>query len=316
MKVLVTGATGFVGKVLVEKLFEKGHEVNILTTRDNIESGFFTVPVSIFKWNIGKGHLDVESLDGVEAIYHIAGDNIADGRWSEEKKELIRTSRIDSFKLILNEIEKRKLPIRKVISSSAIGIYGDRAEEQLTEESCLGDDYLSNVCKDWELIVNQLQKFDIKTVSMRTGIVLEKNGGALSKMLFPFKIGVGGILGDGEQYMSWVHRDELVNMYLWALDNEDSNGAYNAVSQIPVTNYEFTKSLGSALSRPTIFPVPAFVLKILFGEMSSILLGSQRVIPQKLIEQGYEFLYTDLNDVFSDILNNDKSPEANKKARV
>lgn len=304
MKVLITGATGFVGQSLVKALGKRGHQINILTTRKNLPKEVNGVGVESFFWNPETQEFDRNSLVGVEYIFHLAGDSIADGRWSDEKKKRLKTSRVDSFDLILKTLKEttgKDNTIKKVISSAAIGIYGNRGDEELTEESVHGTGFLAKLCEEWESKVKEVNELNIPFVALRTGVVLDTGGGALAKMILPFKMGVGGILADGKQYMSWIHREELVNMFVWAMETESAEGIYNAVSDKPVTNYDFTKALGRAISRPTIFPVPGFVLKTIFGEMSSILLDSQRVLPSRFLKEGYEFKFKDIDQAFADI---------------
>lgn len=302
MKVLVTGATGFVGKALVEKLLSQGIEVNILTRHPSKAENIFGKNVHGFSWDVSEKKIDKDALKDISCIFHLAGESIAEGRWTDEKKVRILDSRIDSTELLLETIKEHNLNVPSIISSAAIGIYGNRGDEILTENSSYGSDYLSNVCLKWEAAVCKAEALGTRFVSLRTGIVLEKDGGALKKMLFPFKMGVGGNLANGKQFMSWIHRDDLVDLFIWAFENKDTHGSYNAVSPDPVTNAVFTKTLGSVLSRPTLFPVPAFMLKIIFGEMSSILLDSQRVIPQRLLDRGYKFKYTKLENALGAIL--------------
>lgn len=302
MKVLITGGTGFVGKALVRKLISKGYEVNLLTRDPRKVESIFGESVKGYHWDVSAELIDTDSLKDISIIFHLAGESIADGRWTDSKKRRILESRINSTQLLLKTIDENNFKVDTIVSSAAIGIYGDRAQEILSESSSYGDDYLSNVCLKWEAEVCKAEGLGIRFISLRTGIVLEKDGGALMKMLFPFKMGVGGNLASGKQYMSWIHREDLVEMFLWAAENKDAHGSYNAVSPEPVTNAVFTKTLGNVLNRPTLFPVPSFILKAIFGEMSSILLDSQRVIPQRFIDRGFKFKYNKLESALSAIL--------------
>jgi uncharacterized protein (TIGR01777 family) len=303
MKILITGATGFVGRRLIETLMTSGYEdIRILTRNKNkcIENKEF--PIDVFEWNPLTNYIEVGALDGVDHIIHLAGEGVADGRWNSKKKEMILSSRVKGTKTLINAIERSGTIPTKFISASAIGIYGNRFTEALDTDSSLGSDYLANVCKKWEKLCLNHNINGMKSICLRVGIVLGEGGGALSKMLPPFKAGVAGRLGSGDQYMSWIHIDDLVSQMIFLIENETNEQIFNGVSPTPVTNSDFTKTLGSVLHRPTIFPVPSFALKLLFGEMSQILLNSQNVIPANFIKNGYKYKYTNLKDALENIL--------------
>lgn len=288
MKILVTGSTGLVGSALVPSLKEQGHEVVRAVRRqtDNAAEVY---------WNPEDGSMDAASLSGIDAAVHLAGENIAE-RWTEEKKRRIRESRVKGTRLLSETLARLEPKPRVLVSASAIGIYGNRGAEVLTEESSHGEDFLADVCREWEAATAPATESGIRVVNVRIGIVLSAKGGALAKMLTPFKLGVGGKVGSGEQYMSWVALDDVVGIIEHALTNESLSGAVNTVAPTPVTNLEFTKTLGSVISRPTIFPIPAFGLKLAFGkEMAEgTLLSSARVEPAGLKKSGYEFKYPTL----------------------
>lgn len=303
MKVLVTGATGFVGTRLLRALHERGHRIHILTTGLHK-----SVPMvhafnaKAFAWNPSKGEIDQEALEGIEAVIHLAGEGVADGRWSAQKKERILQSRVQGTKLLMEAIKKLPHPPQKFISASAIGIYGNRGEESLDENSSTGEGFLAEVCKSWEQEAQAENSNLMRVYSVRIGVVLGKEGGALKKMLLPFQLGVGGTLGLGRQYMSWIHLDDLVGQFLFLMETDQPAGVYNGVAPRPVSNLVFTKVLGQVLGRPTIFPVPTPIIKLLFGEMSQILLNSQKVLPQKFMDTGYNFQFRALKEALRDIL--------------
>ena len=303
MKILITGATGLVGMRLLESLMLKGYDdIRVLTRDKKFAMEKIPFPVEFFLWNPKDQYLQDGAFDDVEIIIHLAGENIADGRWSGEKKKRIQESRLQSSNLLINEIKKNKFTPRKFISSSAVGIYGNCKDEIITSKSLLGDDYLATVCRAWEDSVLKNNIPNMKVYCIRTGVVLADSGGALQKMLPAFRSGVAGRIGSGLQYMSWIHLDDLVSQFIFLIENNTHHSIYNGTSPNPVTNIEFTKTLGSVLKRPTFFPIPAVALKALFGEMSGILLNGQRVVPAEFLNEGFKFKFGDLSDAFKDIL--------------
>ena len=303
MKILVTGATGLIGSQLLETLVTSGHEdIRILTRNKDRYLKTSDFPLEVFEWNPDEKYIEDGALEGVDYIIHLAGESVAEGRWSKSKKEKILNSRIDGTQKLIDEIKKLEKPPKKFLCSSAIGIYGNRDEESLNSESELGIGFLAEVCKKWESIALDHNIKDMKSHCIRTGIVLSTKGGALSKMLPPFKAGVAGKLGSGDQYMSWIHIDDLVGQFIFLLENDCKYQIYNGVSPRPVSNYIFTKILGRELRRPTLFPVPAIGLKVIFGEMSEILLASQKVIPTRFMEEGYDFKYRSLKAALRKLL--------------
>jgi uncharacterized protein (TIGR01777 family) len=310
LKILITGATGLVGARLLEFLMLKGYDDIRVLTRDKKNAlEKIPFPVEVFLWNPKDQYLQPGALDDVEVVIHLAGENIADGRWSDKKKKMILESRVQSSNLLINEIKKHSNPPRKFISSSAVGIYGNRKDEIITCESSLANDYLATVCKTWEESILKNDIPNMKAQCIRTGVVLADSGGALQKMLPAFKAGVAGRIGSGSQYMSWIHLDDLVNQFIFLIENNTQRDVYNGTAPNPVTNIEFTKTLGAVLKRPTILPIPAVALKVLFGEMSEILLNGQRVVPAEFLNEGFKFKYGDLSEAFIDILKFNNSGE-------
>lgn len=296
MKILVTGATGLVGSALVPALGEQGRQV-LRAVRTQAKSD------AEISWSPEGGTIDVARLAGLDAAVHLAGESVAEGRWTEEKKRRIRDSRVKGTRLLSETLANLNPKPSVLVSASAIGFYGDRGAEVLLEESSNGKDFLAEVCREWEHATAPATEAGIRVVNLRIGVVLSGNGGALAKMLTPFKLGVGGKIGSGEQYMSWVALDDVVGIILHALTNESLTGPVNTVAPNPVTNLGFTKTLGGVISRPTIFPVPAFALRIAFGEMAdAALLSSARVEPGKLKSSGYQFRYPKLDGALREAL--------------
>lgn len=294
MKVLVTGATGFVGKEVVKQLLTNGDEVMVLTRNVAKAALKMGSRCRYFQWQDTSSLPPLEAFEGVEGVINLMGEGIADKRWDEEQKKKIYESRITSTASLVEAIGGLKSKPTVFVSASAVGIYGNRENEDIIETSSVADDFLANVCNDWEREANRALELGIRVVTIRTGVVLGRGGGALKKMLPAFKLGAGGKLGTGQQYMSWIHVSDLASMYIEALKNPQMQGPYNGTAPYPVTNEEFTKCLGKALKRPTFATVPAFVLKFLFGEMSAVLLEGQRVLPVKFKEMKFRFQYPTL----------------------
>ncbi len=296
MKILITGASGFVGSALTCKLLSLGHEVNILTrNKDHLPSLFQTDKVKAFTWSNNLVKPPVEAIEGIDGVINLMGENIAAKRWSAEQKEKLRSSRVDATNNLVDLIEENATkPLKFFISSSAVGIYPVNRDETLDEDTKTGRNFLAQLCLDWEKSASRITKTD-RLVIIRTGVVLEKHGGALKKMLPPFALGLGGPIGDGNHFMSWIHLDDLVSLFVEAATNPNYKGVYNGVAPTPVDNFDFTKSLGSALKRPTLFPVPDQMLKLVFGEMSSVILDSQKIISKRLKEAQFQFQYPDID---------------------
>jgi uncharacterized protein (TIGR01777 family) len=278
-------------------LTREGNEVFRLVRR---ERNFGSPEVH---WDPKRGEIDGQHLEGLTAVIHLAGESIADGRWTDEKKRRIRDSRVEGTRLLSEALAKLTHPPQTFQCASAIGYYGNRGDEILTETSSAGSDFLSSVCVEWENATRPATEKGIRTVNLRFGIILSTDGGALAKMLTPFRMGVGGRVGSGNQWMSWIAIDDVVGVIEHALQDHSLRGPVNVVSPNPVTNGEFTKQLGSALSRPAVFPMPAFGARLAFGEMAdALLLSSQRVDPVSLKRAGYKFRYASLESALQHIL--------------
>lgn len=302
MKILITGATGFIGKKLTVKLIEAGHEVHVLS-RDKVKAKqiFPHERVTAFEWSDNHSKPPSQSIEGIDGVINLMGENIGGKRWTIDQKKKLRESRVDATQNLISLIEtERTRPLDFFISASAIGIYPVNSAHTLNEESREGHTYLATLCHDWESSLNVLTKTKRKVI-IRTGVVLEKDGGALKKMLPPFELGLGGPIGDGNQMMSWIHLDDIVALYMAAATDENYQGVYNACAPHPVCNFDFTKALGEAIHRPTIIPVPTLPLKIAFGEMSTIILDSQAVVSKRLSEAGFEFKYPTIESAFAAI---------------
>ena len=285
--VAITGASGMVGTALAEKLRQTGHK-SLSITRKASSSG------SIL-WDAATGLKNPSQLEGVDTIVHLAGENIAAGRWTAALKDRIRRSRVEGTRSLVKSIAAVKQRPKTLVCASAIGFYGERGETVLDESAAAGTGYLADVCREWEHEAHAAADLGLRVVNVRIGVVLSPKGGALAKMLLPFKLGAGGIIGSGKQYWSWIGLHDLVRILAFCVENETVQGAVNGVSPNPMTNYDFTKGVGKALHRPTIFPLPAFVAKLALGEMANdLLLASTRVIPKKLQDHGFQFDYPEL----------------------
>lgn len=285
MKILITGAGGFIGGRLTAKLAQQRHEVLRLT-----HGRPDPADPRQFHWDPAKGEIDDRCLDGVDAVFHLAGESIAGARWNEAVKKRILDSRVDGSRLLVDAIRRRADKPRVLIAASAIGIYGDRGAEDLDESSRAGEDFLARTCAAWEAETARAAELGVRTVQTRIGVVLGPEGGALGKMLLPFRLGLGGRIGNGRQFMSWITVDDLVRAFLYLMEKPDASGVYNLTAPNPVTNAQFTLSLGRALSRPAFMPMPAFAAKLAFGEMAeALLLGGQKVHPARLKAAGFQW---------------------------
>jgi uncharacterized protein (TIGR01777 family) len=295
VKVLITGGSGLVGQALIPRLLKEGHEVAGLVR----PAGKPLEKLRSIAWRPKTGEIDQAALvkfGGAPALVHLAGENIAGGRWTEKQKRKIRDSRVVSTRLLCESLARISRP-EVFVAASAIGFYGNRGEKILTERSAPGNEFLSDVTVGWEEACDALRRAGSRVVNLRFGVILSANGGALAKMLPVFKAGFGGRVGNGKQWMSWVSIEDVVNVILAALKRADFAGAINVVSPSPVRNEEFTSLLGKVLRRPTVLPAPAFALRILFGELAdALLLTSQRVMPERLQALGYQFQFPNLEN--------------------
>lgn len=279
-----------IGEALRKSFSEKGYEMLLAGRR------FINKPDHVV-WDVDKGFDDeaLKKIEGVDLIIHLAGEPISDWRWTEDKKKRIVDSRINGTRTIIDAISKLKTKPKTLISASAIGYYGDRGDDVLTERGGVGDTFLATTCRDWEAEARKAENYGVRVVLNRTGIVLSKDGGALATMLTPFSLGVGGVVGSGKQWMSWITLDDFVAAVNFEIENESIEGAVNVVSPNPVTNEEFTKTLGEVIHRPTFLPLPKFAVDLMMGEMGdALLLDSTRVAPDKLEKAGFEFAFTEL----------------------
>ena len=296
MKILIGGSHGLVGTALIKSLESQGHEIFRLVRHAPSSK-------TEVEWSPDRYSIALARIEGFDAVVNLAGESIAEGRWTDDKKRRIRESRVKGTKLLGDALANLTVPPKTFVCASAIGYYGNRGDEILTESSAPGDDFLSKVCREWEEATALATEKGIRVVNARFGIILDTEGGALKKMLPPFRMGVGGKIGSGKQWMSWIALDDVVDALNFALLQDALRGPVNFVAPNPVTNAEFTKALGGVLSRPTIFPIPAFAIKLIFGEMGeALLLGSERVAPQRLIAGGYEFRYSQIDQALSHIL--------------
>jgi uncharacterized protein (TIGR01777 family) len=297
MKVLIAGASGLVGSALKGAFDGKGISVTDLVRQSP------NIGLPEIEWHPDQGKLDSGELEGFDAVINLAGESIAEGRWTDDKKRRIRESRIQGTRLLSKTLAKLTAPPAVFLCASATGIYGDRGQEMLDEDSAPGKGFLAEVCGEWEEATKPAIDAGVRVVNLRLGPIFSAKGGMLEKLLPPFKLGVGGKIGSGNQYMSWVAMDDVVGAITLALENETLRGPVNIVAPNAVTNGEFTKALGKVLSRPTFFAVPEFAARLAFGEMADeMLLSSQRVVPKRLSEAGYQFKYPDLEGALRHVL--------------
>ena len=303
MRILISGSTGLVGTALVEKFSREGHTVARLVRRSTSGVGSAAGGrTQNVRWDPVAGEFDAAGAEGADALVHLAGASIAGGRWNVARKQLLRTSRIDATRHLVGALAKLQRPPRAILSASAIGFYGNRGDETLTEASASGSDFLAGACREWEAEAARAVEFGARVVNLRFGIILAKQGGALPQMAMPIKLGVGGRLGSGRQWMSWITLEETVRIVEFALGNAGLVGPVNVVAPNPARNSEFTKVLAKTLHRPALFPAPGFALRLALGEMAdALLLSSQRVVPSKMVDSGYSFAQPNLAQALADV---------------
>jgi uncharacterized protein (TIGR01777 family) len=306
MQIFVMGGTGLIGSSLVDRLNERGDRVILLTRRPAVAQERWGDRCTIVEGDPMKAGSWMEAVKKCDAVINLVGESIFARRWNDEFKALLRDSRVKSTQNVvraLMQIPKAAAGNPKVlVNGSAIGYYGPCGDEELTEESLAGGDMLAQLALEWEQAANLAETAGIRVARIRTGVVLDKDGGALPQMLTPFKLGVGGPIGSGKHWFSWIHIDDEIGIILLALDHPGAIGAINAAGQHPVTNKEFSKALGRALHRPAIFPVPPFMLKLRFGEVADILTTGQRVIPAKALALGYQFKFPEIDGALANLL--------------
>jgi uncharacterized protein (TIGR01777 family) len=291
---LITGGSGFIGSALCRSLVADGQRVTVLT-RDAARARSRLPP------QVAPVETLQEACD-VDAIVNLAGENLAAGRWTAARKREFVHSRVGTTRRLLEWIALQVRKPRVLVSGSAVGWYGPRSDEELTEDGTAGADFSARLCQEWEAEAMKAEAFGLRVCRVRIGIVLDADGGALKQMLLPFRLGVGGRMGDGRQWMSWIARADLVALIRWLSDNADASGPYNATAPAPVTNAQFAQALGAALHRPALLPMPAFALKLLFGEMADLLLTGQRVVPARATAAAFRFRHAALPSALAAIL--------------
>ncbi|WP_419699612.1 TIGR01777 family oxidoreductase [Mucilaginibacter sp. NFX135] len=295
--ILITGASGSIGKRLTNVLLRKGYSISMLSRAPGQNPA-----VKTFIWDVNKGIIDDRCIDGIDTIIHLAGAGIAEKRWTDTRKKELIDSRTRSIGLIYNLLRTRQHQVTSVISASAIGYYSDRADELMTEDSAPNTDFMSHCCVEWENAVDEGEKLGLRIVKFRTGVVLDKDGGALPTLAKPIKWYVGSPMGNGRQWIPWIHWQDVVDMYVYSIENITINGIYNMVAPNPVTNAQLTQAVAKQLHKPLWAPnVPAFVLKLMLGEMSTIVLGSTKVSAQKIQDAGFSFKFAEVRTALKEI---------------
>ncbi len=301
MRVVITGGTGLIGSAVARDLGAAGHDAVILT-RNLGKTGTLPPGVRAAQWDGRTAEGWKTLLDGQTAIVHLAGDAIASGRWTAEKKRRIRDSRVASGGAVLQAIREAKEKPLALLQGSAVGYYGPRGDEPVGEDAPPGNDFLADVCKEWEASTAEAEALGVRRAMLRTGIVLAREGGALPRMAMPFRLGIGGPVGNGRQWFPWIHLADEVGAIRFLLQHEDARGPFNFTAPNPVTNRELSRSLGRVLSRPSFLPVPGFALRIAFGELADTLLQGQRAIPSRLLALGYVFQYPEVEPALKSLL--------------
>ncbi len=300
-KILITGATGLIGKKITNKLISRGDEVIVVSRSSRKAYKYFSNRIEIIKWT----NIDLPSkLEGLHSVVHLAGESVLSKRWNNEFKETLYESRIDTTDLLVEAIGETKEKPKSFICASAIGYYDNTDfNSEFTEDSQPGTGFMPGLVKGWEKSATQVEEFDVRRVSIRIGVVLDKNEGALAKMLPPFKLYIGGKIGSGKQWVPWIHIDDLINLFIYAIDNENVNGPINGVSPGIVNMSELADVIGKTINRPTFFPVPSFAIKAILGEASEVVLNGAKIKPQKTLGLGFEFNHTNIKGALENLLN-------------
>jgi len=299
MKIVITGATGFIGSLLADRLWNQFHSLVLLSRRPLAEVG--VTKKEWFAWAPPLGGEWEKAVDGADGIINLAGEPIAGKRWSDAQKEKLRSSRIDSTRALVQAIGKAKLKPKFLLSASAVGYYGPHGDEVVTEQTAAGADFLSSLCVDWEAEALKAEADGVRVAVVRTGIVLDRGKGALKKMVPPFKMFLGGPLGSGNQWMPWIHIEDEIGLLLFLMASENARGAFNATAPHPVTMDEFAKSLGDALNRPSWVSVPPSALALMLGEMADVLVTGQRALPEAALKLGYDFKYPTISEALKSL---------------
>lgn len=302
MNIFITGGTGFIGKHLIKALLMDGHSVKVLTRNEEKAEKVFGSQVKVVGGNPARREKWTEALEGCDAIINLCGEPILAKKWTEQRKRILLNSRILPTRIIIESIEKLENKPEVLINGSAIGYYSGRGDKKITEDESAGNDFGASLCKEWEDEARRAEGYGVRVVAIRTGFVLGHGEGGLTNMLTPFKFFAGGPIGSGKQYISWIHINDEVGIIKMALTNKDIKGPINATAPNPVTNREFSKTLGRVLGRPSWLPVPPFMLKLLFGEGAALLAEGQHAIPQKALNAGYKFQFETLEPALQDVL--------------
>lgn len=297
MKLVIAGGNGFIGSALCKRLVETGHSLTLLSRSASL--GATVAGGRWLAWNPPTPGVWEKAVEGADGLINLAGEPIAAKRWTNRQKEKIRQSRVDTTRALVSAVARANEKPRFLINGSAVGYYGPRGDETVTEDAGPGGDFLAQTCREWEAEASKAEAYGLRVVTLRTGVVLGRNGGALAKMVPPFKLFVGGPLGSGRQWMSWIHLDDEVGLILALMEHASARGAFNAAAPNPVTMREFCQSLGRVLNRPCWAPVPAFALRLLLGEMADMLLTGQRVLPAAAQKLGYTFRYPTLYEALT-----------------
>ncbi len=302
MKIVISGGTGFIGAYVLRHLSKGPHEIVLFTRSGNRTETIEAATVRYVHWNAYAAGVWMNEIDGTDVVINLVGKNVVEERWNERAKQEMYDSRIIPTKLIVDAIGSAPSKPSLLISASAVGFYGDRESETITEESSGGNDFLAYVVREWEGAAYRAEQYGVRVATPRTGLVLAKNGGMIAKMMLPFQLFLGGPIGNGRQYLPWIHIDDVVRGMLFAIENNDFRGVYNLVAPYPVTMEEFARTFGNVLHRPSWLPVPSFVLKAMFGEGGKVILSGQRTLPKKLLTAGFVFSHVELKSALEKIL--------------